>query len=253
MVFEVFHTPCHPRLRRLFALTGSRAARVLSSMLAQKASSSLTRQPRVHPRTILQVKARRCPLKGDESLRVNWCWRGSLNRSLAGRRVVPGRHNWFGRVPCQRLVPVSHFGVLDSPPHPLVGTPITRTRPKTLAGTGGLARAGFFQVFRNLPTPADPPEEKTKLFFDRDVFRCTLKYEFGSPGNAERNRRKYKSPGQRQLPSPGEALDARTAIDGTADMPMIPYRALRVFLERRESGVHFLCLARGDNKNPRTI
>jgi len=44
MTFGVFRIFCHPRLRRFFARTGLRAARGLSAMLAQKTSSSLTRQ-----------------------------------------------------------------------------------------------------------------------------------------------------------------------------------------------------------------
>ena len=42
-VSSVFRLQCHPRLRRFFALTGWRAARGLTAMLAQKTSSSLTR------------------------------------------------------------------------------------------------------------------------------------------------------------------------------------------------------------------
>jgi hypothetical protein len=43
---------------------GWRAARGLTAMLAQKPPSSLTRLPRVHPRTD-RVKGRECPLRGQ--------------------------------------------------------------------------------------------------------------------------------------------------------------------------------------------
>ena len=56
-------------------------------------------------------------------------------------------------------MPVSHFGVLDSPPHPLVGPPITRNPSQDSGGDGRAGRGGgFFQVFSNPPKPADPPE-----------------------------------------------------------------------------------------------
>jgi hypothetical protein len=57
MTFAVFRVSSHPRLRRFFALTGLRAARGLSAMLAQKTSSSLTRQTGSHTDGLASVSS----------------------------------------------------------------------------------------------------------------------------------------------------------------------------------------------------
>ena len=112
---------------------------------------------RVHPRTVWTGKGQGVVLYDFTGWTgLNKGWRGSLNRSLARRRVVPGRHTGLDGLPPVTCSGFSFRGPRLAPSPPRRDT--HHSHPSQDSGGDGRAgKGGFLPGVRNPPKPADPP------------------------------------------------------------------------------------------------